>query len=284
MIAVAIHQIAVYLYKLGLNLGGHKDYFTWKPSKDDTVFYQFYPDGKLPSLCFHKHYRDYDQYPDGVADIVGYWAETRVFGGVVLFDRRKPSQRENHEDVSSSASVAEIESVLASWYNAKNNIIQPDTICFHSYAESITYRIWRLLDTQKKAVLDFLLSDNDIIGQPNRAPNPFPILPGRNNLTRIDPEEPIHKTGIYRDPWERKPLGDRAGDPRMHCCVFNTMDYPSWADFKRSLERALNRRYEIDDRREKEIEAEMEEEELAAKSGKQEEDEGEVARGLKADN
>ncbi|KAG6355325.1 hypothetical protein INS49_003286 [Diaporthe citri] len=221
------------------------------------VFHQFYPDGKLPSLFFHKHYRDYDQYPDGVADIVGYWAETRIFGGVVLFDRRKPSQREDHED--------------------------PDAIYFHSYADNITYRIWRLLDTQKKLLLDFLLSDNDINGQTNGAPNPFPILPDQNNLTRIDPEEPIRKTGIYRDPWERKPLSDRAGDPRMHRCAFNTMDYPSWADFKRSLERALTRRYEIDDRREKEVEAEMEEEELAAMSEQQEEDEGEVARVLKAD-
>ncbi|KAK7696690.1 hypothetical protein SLS64_014307 [Diaporthe eres] len=257
MVAVAIHQIAVYLYRLDLNLGGHQDYFTWEAPKDDIVFYQNYPDGKLPSLFFHKHYRDYDQYPDGVADIVGYWAETRIFGGVVLFDRRKPNQREAHEN--------------------------PDAIFFHSYAENITYRIWRLLDTQKKLLLDFLLSGDDVNGVTNSALNPFPILPDRNNLTRIDPEEPIYKTGIYRDLWERKPLGDRAVDPRMHCCAFNTMGYPSWADFKRSLERALTRRYEIDDRREKEIEAEMEEEELAAMSEQQEEDGGEVARVLKAD-
>ncbi|KAK7720879.1 hypothetical protein SLS63_009662 [Diaporthe eres] len=224
MVAVAIHQIAVYLYRLDLNLGGHQDYFTWEAPKDDIVFYQNYPDGKLPSLFFHKHYRDYDQYPDG-----------------------------------------------------------PDAIFFHSYAENITYRIWRLLDTQKKLLLDFLLSGDDVNGVTNSALNPFPILPDRNNLTRIDPEEPIYKTGIYRDLWERKPLGDRAVDPRMHCCAFNTMGYPSWADFKRSLERALTRRYEIDDRREKEIEAEMEEEELAAMSEQQEEDGGEVARVLKAD-
>lgn len=173
--------------------------------------------------------------------------------------------------------------MLASWYHTKNDTIQPDAIFFHSYAENITYRIWRLLDTQKKLLLDFLFSDNDINGQTNSAPNPFPILPDRNNLTRIDPEEPIHKTGVYRDLWERKPLSDRAGDPRMHCCAFNTMDYPSWADFKRSLERALTRRYEIDDRREKKIEAEMEEEELAAISEQQDEDEEEVAKVLKAD-
>lgn len=147
----------------------------------------------------------------------------------------------------------------------------------------MTYRIWRLLDIQRKALLEFLLSDDNINGHTNSAPNPFPILPDRNNLTRIDPEEPIHKTGIYRDPWERKPLSDKDGDPRLHCCAWNDMDYPSWADFRRSRERAFTRRYEIDDRREKEVEAEMEQEELAAMSEQQEEDGGEVARVLKAD-
>lgn len=283
MIAVAIHQIAVYLYRLDLNLGGHQDYFTWEAPKDDIVFYRLHPDGKLPSLFFHKYYRDYDQYPDEVADLVGYWAETQIFGGVVLFDRREPSQREAHEDVSSSAPGAGIKSILASWYDTKNDTIQPNAIFFHSYAENVTYRIWRLLDTQKKVLLEFLLSDKNINGHTDSAPNPFPILPDRNNLTRIDPEDPIHKTGIYRDPWERKPLSDRAVDPRLLCCAFNFMDYPSRADYKRSVERALTRRYEIDDRREKEVEAEMEEEELAAMSEQQEEDGGEVARVLKAD-
>lgn len=80
MVAVAIYQIAVYLYKLDLNLGGHQDFATWEAPKSDVVFYKYYPDGKLPSLFFHKQYRDYDQYPDGVADIVGYWAEARILG------------------------------------------------------------------------------------------------------------------------------------------------------------------------------------------------------------
>lgn len=100
MVAVATHQIAAYLYKLDLNLGRHQDWATWEVPRSDKVFYQYYPDGKLPSMFFHKQYLDYDQYPDGVADIVGYWAEARIFGGVVLFDRRKPHQREAHEDVS----------------------------------------------------------------------------------------------------------------------------------------------------------------------------------------
>ena len=32
-------------------------------------------------------YGDYDQYPDGVADKVGYWVEARILGGAVLFNR-----------------------------------------------------------------------------------------------------------------------------------------------------------------------------------------------------
>ncbi|KAF2762204.1 hypothetical protein EJ05DRAFT_497065 [Pseudovirgaria hyperparasitica] len=40
-----------------------------------------------PTELYHGYYQDHDQYPRGVADIVGYWAETRLFGGVILFDR-----------------------------------------------------------------------------------------------------------------------------------------------------------------------------------------------------
>lgn len=99
MVAVAIHQTAVYLYELDLDLGGHKDLVTWVAPADDKVFYQFYPDGNLPCLFIHKQYRDRDQYPKGAADMVGYWAEAQILGGVVLFDRRKPRDREPYEDV-----------------------------------------------------------------------------------------------------------------------------------------------------------------------------------------
>lgn len=101
MIAISIHQIAVYLYKLDLDLGNHKDLVEWVAPANDKVFRRFYSDGKLPTLFIHKQYRDIEQYPNGAADIVGYWAEAEIFGGVVLFDRRKPSDREPHEDVRS---------------------------------------------------------------------------------------------------------------------------------------------------------------------------------------
>jgi hypothetical protein len=30
---------------------------------------------------------EHAQYPEGIADMVGYWAKDRILGGVVLFDR-----------------------------------------------------------------------------------------------------------------------------------------------------------------------------------------------------
>ncbi|KAJ0108207.1 hypothetical protein J7T55_000172 [Diaporthe amygdali] len=202
MIAVSIHQIAVYLYELDLDLGSHKDLVTWVAPANDKVFHRFYRDGKLPSLFIHKQYRDIKQYPNGAADMVGYWAEAQIFGGVVLFDRRKPCDREPHEDA------------------------QPDAVFFHSNHKNVTYRIWQLLDTQKKELLDFLLSEPDTEGNRNNGvPCPLPIYPDQKNLTRIDPEEPISETGIYRDLWERKPLGDDDGDPRAHTAAYNSLDY-----------------------------------------------------------
>ena len=40
-----------------------------------------------PTLFFHCDYLDHEQYPNGLADIAGYWAEDRILGGVVVFDR-----------------------------------------------------------------------------------------------------------------------------------------------------------------------------------------------------
>jgi hypothetical protein len=48
---------------------------------------------------------DYENYPNDAADMAGYWAEARIIGGVVLFDRRPDGNPDhvyllpNHEDV-----------------------------------------------------------------------------------------------------------------------------------------------------------------------------------------
>lgn len=113
----------------------------------------------------------------------------------------------------------------------------------------------------------------------------MPILPDQRNLTRIDPEEPISDTGIYRDIWERKPLGDDDPDPRSHCCSFNTVDYTSREDYLKSRERCWERAAAIDERWEAEAGAEIEEEARAAAGGQQEgaddDNDDELAKTLK---
>ena len=48
--------------------------------------YQYYP-LEPPVPFYHQAYTSDDMYPHAISDIVGYWAEAKIFGGVVLFDR-----------------------------------------------------------------------------------------------------------------------------------------------------------------------------------------------------
>lgn len=162
---------------------------------------------------------------------------------------------------------------------------QPDAIFFHSNHKDVTYRIWQLLDTQKKELLDFLLSELEIEANRNNGVLcPLPIYPDQKNLTRIDPEEPIYKTGIYRDLWERKPLGEDDGDPRSHCASYNSLDYTSMTDFERSKERYWARRVAIDERLEAKIDEEIEQEERMAVSEQEREAEDKLAKTLKRES
>lgn len=172
--------------------------------------------------------------------------------------------------------------VLPDDLTTTNAQAQPDAVFFHSNHKDVTYRIWQLLDTQKKELLDFLLSEPDTEGNRNNGvPCPLPIYPDQKNLTRIDPEEPISETGIYRDIWERKPLGDDDGDPRAHTAAYNSLDYTSKTDFERSKQRCWARRVAIDERMEAKIDAEIEEEERAAAAEQQGGVEDELAKTLR---
>ena len=42
----------------------------------------------IPACAFfHAAFLDHERYPRGKADVAGYWAEGKIFGGVVVFDR-----------------------------------------------------------------------------------------------------------------------------------------------------------------------------------------------------
>lgn len=54
---------------------------------------------RYPTWLFHNDYLDLDIYPMGIADAVAYWAETHLFGGVVVFDHGE-SDTEVHSSIS----------------------------------------------------------------------------------------------------------------------------------------------------------------------------------------
>ena len=49
--------------------------------------------GTQLNVDYHPDYVHFKNYPRGLLDVVGYWAETQVFGGVLLFDRSDPGSQ-----------------------------------------------------------------------------------------------------------------------------------------------------------------------------------------------
>ena len=201
--------MAVWLYKQDTNR--HKDdaLGTWRPSKK---YRRFYPATYPTTLFCHPWYRDYDQYPGGIADSVGYWAEGRILGGVVLFDRKNPDS---------------------------------DAVYIHADRQLVIYRICRLLDSQVEELARFLLSEPGPTAAASTQPEngPLPILPSEANIERVDPESAIETTGIYRDPWERRlrPLDEV--DKRTRD-VIDTWNFLSHEDYSAAKRRARSERDE----------------------------------------
>src|ERR1700760_3836802 len=81
--SISIHSMAVNLFKLDESF--HKNEYLASQQIDsatelgDKRLY-FKPLPPFPSPFTLPEYSDPDQYPDGVGDLVGYWAEDRIFG------------------------------------------------------------------------------------------------------------------------------------------------------------------------------------------------------------
>jgi hypothetical protein len=213
LVAISIHQIAVILFSLDTR--GHRDdgISTWAPPKTDDGFWLFYPDGPYPTLFSHSWYEGHERYPNGLADAVGYWAESCIFGGVVQFDRRA---REVAPDA------------------------DPDTLYLHPDRRKGTYRIFKVLPEQRKDLLRFLTSD---VEPP--PPNILPILATDQHAQRIDPEESSATTGIFRDIWERTEIPGDKGDARLRT-MWDTVDYVTLDDKTAATRRAKARRWRHD--------------------------------------
>lgn len=88
---MSCHDIAISLYSLDGGVHKHADWTSWR-----ELQLQKLPENcsKLergrcgpPTLFYAGPYLAAERFPHGLADVAGYWAELRIFGGVVLFDR-----------------------------------------------------------------------------------------------------------------------------------------------------------------------------------------------------
>jgi hypothetical protein len=197
LVAVALHQIAVWLHKLEphLHQGDIDTVTNWEMPLSETM--TRFPPG--PTLFSHHDYLDDDIYPEGVADMVGYWAEDRILGGVTVFERRP----ENPDEI--------------------------PNIYFHPCRKSQTIRVYQLRDEQQQALFDFLLQDES-----STLPSPLPILGDKQNRVRVDAPRALTHHHIYRDIWERRPLTNiemRIFDRRPK----DEPDYPEVGDMIRRI-------------------------------------------------
>ena len=84
---VGCHQIAAHLYALDAGTHKHQLHDEWLQSPEATWLRE--ERGRIlpPTAFFHRYYMNVEQYPRGPPDAAGYWAEGKIFGGVVVFDR-----------------------------------------------------------------------------------------------------------------------------------------------------------------------------------------------------
>ncbi|KAI5456877.1 hypothetical protein BGZ63DRAFT_395034 [Mariannaea sp. PMI_226] len=171
LVAAALHQIGVILYQLDFRLheGDIDGIVNWKFPTEGTGLADINPQ---PTIFCHHAYLHSDIYPEGVADMVGYWVEDRIIGGVVAFDRRAEEEG------------------------------RVENIYFHSSREKQTIRVYQLLDEQQQALFDFLLEETSSPPPPRDL---LPILGGIHNRVRVDAWIAHTQKLIYRDIWERKP-------------------------------------------------------------------------------
>jgi len=87
LVAVAVHEIATLLFKAGSRYHKDEERVGERPRGKGLERLGIATPPPFPTPFTLPWYAEPDQYPDGVAALPGYWAEDRIFGGVVLFQR-----------------------------------------------------------------------------------------------------------------------------------------------------------------------------------------------------
>ncbi|KAK3312512.1 hypothetical protein B0H66DRAFT_585127 [Apodospora peruviana] len=89
LVAVSIHQFGALLYQLDFRLhkGDIDAVVNYKSPLPDWYTGPVIHDPLPPTTFYHGLYGEDDIYPEGAADMVGYWAEDRILGGVGITRR-----------------------------------------------------------------------------------------------------------------------------------------------------------------------------------------------------
>lgn len=245
LVVIALHQIAVDLFKRDdLHSHSQQEIDTVTscvivPPKSSAVDPQAYAVTvpPRPTLFNHPYYVDLEIYPEGLADIVGYWAEDRIVGGIVLFDRRAdprdPRDRPDEENQGTGEEAAGGQDPAGT---------DPPNIWLHSARDRVTDRVCQLHDDQQEELVNYLLA------APGDTSSPLPILPHKGNRTRVDPATAHSHKFIFREYWDREPA-------TQELLVFlrrrpqTELDYPEIRDFMNHIN-ALEREWEEAEARE----------------------------------
>lgn len=185
LVSITLHQFGSLLFQLDFRLhnGDIDKIVNWSnPPPPGRVWAHIPP---RPSIFTHSAFLDYQFYPEGIADLVGYWAEDRILGGVVVFNHT-----EEHEIPTTP----------------------PPNAYFIASRRNITSRVFQLTDEQQQNLLDYLLakkSNQTEVANVSMVEStesiPLPIFGDTRNRNRVSVWEAIYLHGIYRDIWERKP-------------------------------------------------------------------------------
>ncbi|KAH7220126.1 hypothetical protein BKA60DRAFT_457273 [Fusarium oxysporum] len=175
LLAVSIHQIAVYLYQQDGANHTHQDYQKWIDSPRDTSQWDGY---RHPTAFCHTFYIAVERYPNGVADTVGYWAEAKIFGGVFVFNRGE-SESECNE------------------------------LYLHAGRRAGPFTLFPLTTKQFERLVDFLLGETE---EPAASRSPLPFTATSENRWRWHTWDAMARYHIFRDKYERsvqptKPTG-----------------------------------------------------------------------------
>ncbi|KAK6705469.1 hypothetical protein SNK03_009320 [Fusarium graminearum] len=171
LVVVACHEAGARAYAIDGGAYKHKTYDEWRErvlvAKGQDIESRRSHASPLAAFS-HPEYQYPEQYPRGITDVAGYWVESKIFGGVVLFDR------------------GETEDKCKSMWIHSDLIKGPKTL----------YPPTR---KQFDALVKFLTTPME-----SHPECPLPILGTPSNLPWRDPYDAFAYHYIFRDRFERK--------------------------------------------------------------------------------